>query len=216
MNIDEIKYGNPAFVNAVHLNQDGMFDSFIETFSQDSFQPPSNASMTTLNELIELTMLTGEIQSQEDFSYYSAIDGDLSNFLLMQIQNCGIKANHDVLSKIALDLNPTIIKIKMFYQRPRPFQLAYYRQLNLFPHLSVAANSPSYPSGHALQSYFICKLYSYKYKSKKSDLLSIAEEVAHSRKVMGLHYQSDNDFAKQIADEILQEQDIVQFYLQKI
>lgn len=216
MNIEEIKYGNPALVNAVHLNQNGMYDSYVETFSNESFQPPANASMTTFNELVELTVLKDDIQSQDDFKYHSLIDGDLSQFLLMQIQNCGIKANHDVLSSIAFDLNPTIIKIKMFFQRPRPFQLAYYRQLNLYPHLSVAANSPSYPSGHALQSYFICKLYSYKYKSKKKDLLAIAEEVAYSRKVMGLHYQSDNDFAKQIADEILQQDDVLKFYFQHI
>jgi len=216
MNIEEVKYGNPALVNAVHLNQNGMYDSYVETFSNESFQPPSNSSMTTFNELVELTVLKDEIQSHDDYKYHAFIDGDLSQFLFMQIQNCGIKANPDVLSSIAYDLNPTIIKIKMFFQRPRPFQLAYYRHLNLYPHISVAAHSPSYPSGHAMQSYFICKLYSYKYKSKKKDLMAIAEEVAYSRKVMGLHYQSDNDFAKQIADEILQKDDVLKFYFQHI
>ena len=215
MNIDEIKYGNPAAISAVHLNQESAFDSFLETFNQESFEPPKNASMKTLNELVELGMMD-KIQNQEDFMYHSLIDSDLTQFILMQIENCGIRANYNDLTAIAYDFNPLIIKIKMYFQRPRPFQLAYYRGLKLYPQSSISANSPSYPSGHALQSYFICKLYSYKYKSKKSDLLAISDQVFESRKIMGLHYQSDNEFAKQIVDTILQNQDIVEYYIQHI
>ena len=215
MNIDEIKYGNPAFNNAVHMNEDSSFDSFLETFNQESFAPPKNASMKTLNELVELGMID-KIQNQEDFMYHALIDADLTQFILMQIENCGIRASYNDLTTIAHDLNPLIMKIKMHFQRPRPFQLAYYRGLNLYPQISMSANSPSYPSGHALQSYFICKLYSYKYKSKKSDLLAISDQVFESRKIMGLHYQSDNEFAKQIVDTILQNQDIVEHYIQHI
>ena len=191
MNIDEIKYGNPAFNNAVHMNEDSSFDSFLETFNQESFAPPKNASMKTLNELVELGMID-KIQNQEDFMYHALIDADLTQFILMQIENCGIRANYNDLTSIAHDLNPLIMKIKMHFQRPRPFQLAYYRGLN------------------------ICKLYSYKYKSKKSDLLAISDQVFESRKIMGLHYQSDNEFAKQIVDTILQNQDIVEYYIQHI
>ena len=82
--------------------------------------------------------------------------------------------------------------------------------------MSISANTPSYPSGHALQSYFICKLYTYKYKSKKSDFLAISDQVFESRKIMGVHYESDNQFSKQIVDIILQNQDIVQHYIQYI
>ena len=217
MNLQEIKYGNPAQPFAHHLSQEGVFDSYIETFTQESFEPPKNASMTTLNELIELGMLQSNIKSMDDFNYHSHIDGNLIQFMLDRLNALGIKANYDVLYKIADELSPTLIKLKMHFQRPRPFQLAYYRQLNLYPQLSAAAHTPSYPSGHALQSYFICKLYSFKYKSIKNDLLSISEDVCESRKIMGLHYESDNEFAKQIANTLLQSgNERIEIYLQYI
>lgn len=197
MDINEIKYGNPTTRNAFYINEDSSFDSFLETFNQESFAPPKNASMTTLNELVELGMID-KIQNQEDFMYHSLIDADLPQFIVMQLENYGIRANYNNINNITLDLNPLIMKIKMHFQRPRPFQLAYYRGLNLYPQLSISANTPSYPSGHALQSYFICKLYTYKYKSKKSDFLAISDQVFESRKIMGVHYQSDNQFSKQI------------------
>ena len=53
------------------------------------------------------------------------------------------------------DIYPLILKLKYKYQRPRPYQLAQYYKLKLFPLRSNSVGTPSFPSGHTIQSQLI-------------------------------------------------------------
>ena len=67
---------------------------------------------------------------------------------------------------------------------------------------SKTADTPSYPSGHAFQSYYLGKILSKKFP-KKDKIMKIAKRIGDIRIIAGLHYPSDRDFAYWLVDNIL-------------
>lgn len=97
-----------------------------------------------------------------------------------------------------------IYKYKYLYNRARPSQivpnLINKENGNLLE--SQTGNTPSYPSGHAYQSYYLGKILSKKYPNKKDKIMNIARRCGDIRIIGGLHYPSDRDFAYWIIDKI--------------
>ena len=62
--------------------------------------------------------------------------------------------------------------------------------------------SPSYPSGHSLESFVICDVLAYHFPKNKEIFDAIKRRVAISRIIIGAHYPSDNDFSRIISEEI--------------
>ena len=94
---------------------------------------------------------------------------------------------------------------KWLYNRGRPAQVAP-EIINLEKEtllLSESANTPSYPSGHALQAYYLAKLLSRKFPAKTKAIMDMAIKCANIRIMAGLHYPSDRDFAWWIVDNYL-------------
>jgi hypothetical protein len=88
---------------------------------------------------------------------------------------------------------------KKLYNRARPVQVAPQIVDALY---STTANTPAYPSGHALQAYYAAKLLSQWEPEKKKEWEAISERVANIRIIAGLHYPSDRDFAKRLVDKL--------------
>jgi hypothetical protein len=87
-----------------------------------------------------------------------------------------------------------------------------YTNQNLHPYDSVSAQSPSYPSGHAVQALFILSVIASHYEEKKDELMKLAKQIADSRVVLGLHYPSDNQFGFEIVKQLLLKDDIKKMY----
>jgi len=102
------------------------------------------------------------------------------------------------LKKIVQDSIPVIDSLKRYHNRPRPSQVN--PQIKAFN--SKTAKSPAYPSGHALQSYLIAKHLSKKYPFRTYQFYSIADRIANARISYGLHYPSDNSYAKELAEKM--------------
>ena len=83
--------------------------------------------------------------------------------------------------------------------------MAQYYKLKLFPYDSYTANTPSYPSGHTLEAYVILNVIANKYPNEYQFCKDMIDDIAYSRLYLGLHFSSDNDFAKEIAKEILKD-----------
>ena len=96
------------------------------------------------------------------------------------------------------------MRLKMFYQRPRPYQIAWLGKIEILPLGSTSALSPAYPSGHGAQSRLIALILSEAYPDKKEFLMKICDFVADSRVAMGLHFPSDNVFGQAIAEYLFQ------------
>jgi hypothetical protein len=79
--------------------------------------------------------------------------------------------------------------------------------LKLFPFSSPSADSPSYPSGHVLQSALICYVLGNHFPEKFDYFQNLAKDIEYSRLFLGLHYQSDNDFALYMYDLIIRDKE---------
>ena len=94
--------------------------------------------------------------------------------------------------------DPITMKLKVHYDRIRPskFDKRVKEIIKLPDH-------PSYPSGHACQSYSIAYLLSLKYPKNEKFYLNYAKSVSENREIMGLHYPSDSEYGRKIAEEMV-------------
>jgi len=83
------------------------------------------------------------------------------------------------------------LRIKYKYNRPRPYQLAQYHGVDLEVFGSDTAKTPSFPSGHTVQSILVAKVIGDVYPQLKEDAMKIADDVSKSRLVGGHHFPSD-------------------------
>jgi membrane-associated phospholipid phosphatase len=99
-----------------------------------------------------------------------------------------------------------ILIYKAIYNRARPYQFASklinLENGNLLQ--SKSASSPSYPSGHAFQSYYLARVLSIQFPEKKDELIRLAKRISDIRIIAGLHFPSDRDFAWWLVDRMFQ------------
>jgi hypothetical protein len=97
-----------------------------------------------------------------------------------------------------------IMNFKNIYNRARPSQIApnIINKENGILLNSKTADTPSYPSGHAFQSYYLGKILSKKFPEKEEEIMKIARRCGDIRIIGGLHYPSDRDFAYWLVDNM--------------
>jgi hypothetical protein len=159
-----------------------------------------------LNQLVDYIE---ELKKDEQaLKRYRAYDMSLTRVFAQVImeQNLGEKGA-DIVDKLLDETLPLLIKLKFYFQRPRPYQLAEHYKLKLFPFDSKSADSPSYPSGHALQSKLICHVLGNHFPEKFDYFERLAKDIEYSRLYMGIHYQSDVDYSLYIAEVIIRDKD---------
>ena len=110
------------------------------------------------------------------------------------------------------DIAPLLLKLKYHFQRPRPRQVAQYYKLKLFPYQSFSADTPSYPSGHTLEAYVILNVIANKFPNEYQFCKEMINDIAYSRIYLGLHFATDNDFAKFVGQEILKHPNFTKKY----
>lgn len=193
--LDSIEYGNPNRDLLPLLEGSSFLDKHIEALSQ--FTPPKNSSKATREELNQLVDMTNLLQEHpETLKRYISYDIALERTFAGVIQR--MQLGEELIQMIDWlfdDLNPLIAKLKMKFQRPRPYQLAHAYRLKLFPYKSLTSDSPSYPSGHALQARTICYVLGNHIPEQFAFFEKLANDILYSRTYLGLHYQSDIDYA---------------------
>ena len=90
-----------------------------------------------------------------------------------------------------------ILGTKLYYNRARPYQIANVNTLH-----SRSANTPSYPSGHAVQAFALAKRLTSLFPEKATQVNDLAEKVADIRKIGGVHYPTDKEFARRLVDKM--------------
>ena len=97
---------------------------------------------------------------------------------------------------------PHIEKLKKYFNRPRPKDLAKNFGIKLDNIELKSMKTPSYPSGHSVQAYLVADQLKQKYPKKSKDLDKIADDISNSRKIARAHYDSDSKFGKSIGLEM--------------
>lgn len=109
--------------------------------------------------------------------------------------------NHPETSKllqgIMNDMRLMEFAVKYHLVRARPYQL----ELALQPLKTI--NSPSFASGHTLWAYIQAYTFGELMPNKREEFVKLAYEIGLSREIMGVHYPSDEEAARQLAHRML-------------
>ena len=101
--------------------------------------------------------------------------------------------------EMAKQVGRVVLEVKYHFNRPRPFQLADYHGIQLSAAATESAQTPAYPSGHTTQSMFLSLYYADRNPQHEDAIMALANQVAESRIVSGLHYPSDNEAGRELA-----------------
>jgi hypothetical protein len=98
----------------------------------------------------------------------------------------------------------SMVELKYHYNRPRPFQLAKYYNIELGEHVMESMKTPSYPSGHSAQGILIGKVLQTKLPINTNSFLEAGKRISYSRNVGRAHYPSDSRLGEEIGNSLYQ------------
>jgi len=159
---------------------------------------PDNTSNETKQEIKALHELiaqrTPEKQKQIESEIYAGNEkyNGISYFDLLKNK----PMTKVLVEKTHHELLGHIIRQKASFDRVRPSFLD--------PTLSTSIEvpgHPSYPSGHATESYFLALIFSQLDPENEENYLKSAERIAYNREIAGVHYRSDSQAGQQLARE---------------
>lgn len=202
LDIDKLKYG---YLNTFYT---ALLKEPLELLKeplplQGISEPSKNSSTKTSEEckrIFDLTNLTVNnpkevIVSRRNFS---ELDKDPLKPFLKYCDSNKLKYKRDVLDIIVKDCAIIALKLKQIYNRPRPYQLCNIYGYPIKYLRSEHADTPSYPSSYALQSYVIGYLLGNRYPKHQSKIEKITDEISWSRVYSGNNFESDIECSKAI------------------
>jgi len=213
MDIDSIRYGNPTHDQIPYLSSSTYADSLFANLTLFTF--PKNSSEATIEELNSLVDNLKTIEGNEEYlKRYSVYDRAMIKYFKDGLMKNGIDENevNGLVDGVVEDTLPLLTKLKYHFQRPRPYQLAEYYKLKLFPYKSYSANTPSFPSGHAFQAKLLTEVIGNNYPDTYAFMRDLFNDICYSRIYLGLHYQSDIDVGIFCAEKVLELKDFKQKY----
>jgi hypothetical protein len=204
MQVNELRFGNPNRSHLVYLKTENYLDSLIPELS--SYPPPANDSEQAYQEIHQLIEYTSFVEKDEQLRRrYELYDGNFENYIIERLVNAGADKEQveKIVREIHDDIIPLIVKLKFNYNRPRPYQLSFFKGLKLYPFKSASADSPAYPSGHAYQAKIYAEVLGSIYPKFYKALNDLANDIAWSRLYLGVHYPTDTEFALYTAEVVL-------------
>ena len=134
--------------------------------------------------------------------FIKAADEDILGLFKALCARLGVVAPWGSLKSRLDDAAHIITKLKWSYNRPRPYQAALKHGFNFKPMSSVSAHSPSYPSGHTIQSLVLANDLASFAPQHRHAFLKLAEKISASRMIAGYHFPSDIQFGRTIFQNI--------------
>jgi len=212
ISFNSIGYGNPTIENHLDMQKKGVCDDMLTEIYKKQF--PANESDETLSELEYVRKKLKRLENKETLAECRAIDDNLGQYINNICTHLQIFGVYDLvvdLGEKALDT--LVLKSKYHFNRARPYQLSFYyiNQDELNPLKSCSATTPAYPSGHTLQALVVADILTHHFPEHKEVFDTIKRRVSMSRIIIGVHYPSDNEFSREIAEKVkdhLQIQDL--------
>ena len=136
-------------------------------------------------------------RTQADIDLFHLTDGSPVDAFKSKITEEQYNKIHEIVE--SKETRGKIMLYKRIFNRARPAQIAP-EKLNALT--SMTGNNPSYPSGHAYQSFYTAKLLSKWEPARKKEWDEIAERTAFIRVYMGIHYPSDVEFGRRLVNRL--------------
>jgi len=199
-------YGKLNKEDKVFLEPNNVFTQQFDKFTTYPY-PDINETIVEIEEIKKFQQMVSSSEPKERFNDLHFIKGcDFNIASVLEEEYSKIGVDFDTLEKpirnIMSDLGCLVMRLKVLYNRPRAYQVAYYTKQDFNPSATMTGNSPSYPSGHSTQSWFMGLFVSGLYPKKKKKILKLASDIADTRLSLGVHYPSDQKFGKWIAHQL--------------
>ena len=199
-----LSYGNPSRQFLPFLKTETYLDSLLGELA--SYPYPSNNGQDVIDEINQLINYTNTLSSDETLQKrYKIYDEEFEEYFINSLSNSGADRAliTSLIKEIKKDIYPLIIKLKYHYQRVRPYQLSHILSMRLYEFDSKTANTPSYPSGHGIQSKVYAEVLGNLYPKFYKKIQELAEDIGNSRLSMGIHYPSDLLFGEYVSELII-------------
>lgn len=210
LNIAELRYGNLDYPYKLWTSEPvKLFKGGWEGI--ELAPPPANDSKTTRSELDTIEYLLTEVYpekqeeiSRQDTMEFQPVDNEspsaIEQEFITLLKRHGVvlpEQEQTRIARIASDLTVIGLHFKQRYGRPRPYQLfsAMGRAVTIPP--SATAQSPSYPSSHALIGTFLADYVAglmvvvRKGKTLQEEILKLGRDLGNNRVIAGWHFPSD-------------------------
>ena len=162
----------------------------LKDFDYDKFKkmkPPKDNSLETFKEIQSINKL------RQDKDFVKDNDDVYANFV-----NIVGKEDGKQIEELINDSRIIITKLKNYFNRPRPKELAKNFGIKLEGIELDSMKTPSYPSGHSTQGYLVAEVLKDKYPNKSKQLDKKAKDISDSRNIARAHYKSDSDMGKKL------------------
>jgi hypothetical protein len=205
--IDTIVYGDLLYDDKSKITcADPIIGYFFATGIINQFfamKPPKNSSEQTINELLFLERVTANANEEEiEFATNAEIsEKKLYSEFCKTVLN--LNFGESVFTKIFKQTDSILMLLKNHHNRPRPYQLAPYFNIQIRFNVPTQALHPAYPSGHAFDSYIVSSILKSIRPNFAEEIDNFCQRMANSRFVAGVHYPSDNVISKKLADTII-------------
>ncbi len=164
--------------------------------------PPPNDSKKTKSEIDYLLKYNGGVIDSKVAEKYD----NIFTAFMPAIKENDIDMSKDDIEEIIDAGSKFTLKIKYKYNRPRPYQIADHYGIEDFKrHKLDTANTPSYPSGHAMQGRLVGLMLSEKDPYNENQYMEISKEISDSRIMARAHYPTDKEYGEKLADELFEQ-----------
>jgi len=172
-----------------------MFKDFnISKFKK--IKPPSNNSFKTMQEIKQLEKIPMNKSNVKKYDNIEKAFKDIAN--KKNIKNYDSKLVSKLIEKSA----PIIIKLKNYFNRPRPNVTAKKLKIPMDHYEMDSMKTPSYPSGHSTQGVLIGLVLANKHPEASSDFTKAGKNISESRNIAKAHYKSDSKMGEQLGKEM--------------
>ncbi len=200
--MNELAYGNLPQHYQVYLQEENEYTALAESFYKFPF-PEIEETYEEINQLINiLKKESAKPDFDKTMKIALMVDSHYNTLFKKECEKLKVLFPEENIQNFQDKLASLIVQIKVYYQRPRPFQVAFYTNQDLHPFDSVSAASPSYPSGHTIQALSTAIILSSMYPDYEQKFMLLAKKISYTRMLMGLHYKSDIEFGELIIEAL--------------
>ena len=193
---DLLELKTMVYTDMVKPKHQKKMDKVTELFHNDltlpMISPPENDSKQTLDELKKLQSVKLDKMVVND-------GDDIVEAFKPLIEKFEVNISDEYLTQIKKESSKFIHTLKYHYNRPRPYQVAKFYNMDLDGVELASMKTPSYPSGHAVQGYLFGEILSRFDSKNANEYRRVGEDIAHSRIVAKAHYPSDKEYGKKIS-----------------
>ena len=136
--------------------------------------------------------------------YSKILDTGMVDIFNRAVVSAGYPDHHEKIRALKNQILPEIIFYKNYFNEMRPRELAE-EMGELFDYDNLeSAQTPSYPSGHTAQAFYVAWVLSKDFPDLTSTLFLIANMIGESRIDRGVHFPSDNEAGKILAKHLFE------------